>query len=268
MRPLSISEAWAGSMARLRSDGRLYGAVGLAFFALPDLVYSVAGASSMASAQRDPGSFALLLLMLLLGMVGQLALARLALGGGASVGEAIRHAARRIPALIGAGFLVALPLMLPLVPILATLQGVTPNSVPSGGQTLAALAFLLWSVLVVWVAARLMLLSPVVTSEPLGPLAALRRTLALTKGRALRLFGLIVAFLIVAAVASIAISSAVGVVVVLALGRPEPWSVSALLLALVAALVQAAITVLFVLLIARIYAQLAAPEVGVPSSGT
>jgi hypothetical protein len=48
-----------------------------------------------------------------------------------------------------------------------------------------------------------------------------------------------------------------GAVLIVALGKPEPWSVSALAIALVAAITQTIASVLFAVLLARIYTQLA-----------
>ena len=56
------------------------------------------------------------------------------------------------------------------------------------------------------------------------------------------------------------IGAVVGVLVGLADGPPEPWSLGALVLALVSQILSAAMTVLLVVLVTRLYLQLAAPQ--------
>ena len=52
----------------------------------------------------------------------------------------------------------------------------------------------------------------------------------------------------------------IGSVLIVALGKPESWSVSTLLVALIAAIAQTVASVLFAVLLARIYVQLAGGE--------
>ena len=59
-------------------------------------------------------------------------------------------------------------------------------------------------------------------------------------------------------------SAVIGSVVSLALGRPEPWSVSLLLVALAAGLVQAAFITIYSAMLARITAQLVGDRASVP----
>jgi len=59
-------------------------------------------------------------------------------------------------------------------------------------------------------------------------------------------------------------------VIVIALGKPDPGSVSALAFGVLSGLIQAGFTVVTAIMIARIYTQLAGrhdAQVGVPSSG-
>ena len=66
----------------------------------------------------------------------------------------------------------------------------------------------------------------------------------------------------------VALDSVVGLVVRLAFDKPAPWSIGALLIALVGAAAQAAFSVVFTVFFARAYSQLASGEPGVPSSAT
>jgi hypothetical protein len=95
--------------------------------------------------------------------------------------------------------------------------------------------------------------------------AAIKRAFALTSGHFWKLLAFMllatIAFLIVAAAAG----AVIGSIVSLALGRPEPWSVSLLLVALAAGLVQAAFITIYTAMLARITAQLSG-HTGVPKS--
>ena len=61
-----------------------------------------------------------------------------------------------------------------------------------------------------------------------------------------------------------AAGAVIGSVVSLALGRPEPWSVSLLLVALTAGLIQAAFIAIYTAMLTRITAQLTCGQPGVP----
>jgi hypothetical protein len=71
---------------------------------------------------------------------------------------------------------------------------------------------------------------------------------------------LMIGFLIVAMVVGIV----VGGLITIAFGRPEPWSISLLLIALAGGLVQAGFVMVYTGMLARIYAQLSAGQASVP----
>jgi hypothetical protein len=112
--------------------------------------------------------------------------------------------------------------------------------------------------------------APVASAEEIGPVAIIRRSWSLTAGHWWHLLGFLLAFFIGAVVALLAVSAATGAIAVLLFGPIEPMSASALLVALVEALANAAITGLFAVMLARIYAQLSGSgaQASVPSSGT
>ena len=95
-------------------------------------------------------------------------------------------------------------------------------------------------------------------------MAAIRRAFQLTRGH----FWKLLAFMLLATIAFLIVASAagavIGSVVSLALGRPEPWSVSLLLVALTAGLIQAAFIAIYTAMLTRITAQLTGGQPGVP----
>ena len=256
MTKLSIGQAWSEAVDVVKRDGRLIVPVALAFAVIPATLFALVVPPAPAGQLPKPGSWTFLYpLLILAALIGQMAIMRLAIGPAASVGESIRHALRRSPSVIGAALIFGIPaaaIMLPiLMPILAN-----PTSPPPAAALLLMVAAIV--LLCLWV--RLMLMTPSGTAEEIGPVAIVKRSWALTRGNFWRLLAMALLFGIVAWIAIVAVQSVTGSVLIIALGKPEPWSVSALLMALIAAIVQTIASVLFAVLLARIYVQLAGAE--------
>jgi hypothetical protein len=263
---LSISKAWEETSAFVSRETRLLVPIALALLFLPGVLAGLA--APMKRSDVPSGGFLLLLCAeLLIGVIGQIAIARLALGHREPVGEAIRHAAIRLPALIGSVFLIAVPLTFV---ILIVGGGAAAMAKAGGGNpVLAILVTLLLAVLIVAtliLALRCLLNTAIAAVETGGPVRLLKRGFALTRGHVLKLLGAALLLAIGGGVAIVALTSITGLGVRLALGDPEPWTVAALLLAVVGAAAQAVFSVLFTVFFARVYAQLAAGETSVPSS--
>jgi len=107
MSSLSISAAWEESKAILGRDGQLYLSVALALIALPTTINTLVNPGGMTNS--TPGWAALLgLVASLIGVAGQLALIRLALGPSVTVGGAIVHGLRRLPVYIASVLIIIL----------------------------------------------------------------------------------------------------------------------------------------------------------------
>jgi hypothetical protein len=80
----------------------------------------------------------------------------------------------------------------------------------------------------------------------------------------------VVLYIVAALLVMVAIGTMIGIIVGIVLGPAEPMSVAALLITLVTQIAVSAVTVVFVVMIARMYLQLAhhGAEASVPSSGT
>jgi len=259
MTKLSIGQAWSETVDVVKRDGRLIVPVALAFAVIPATLFALAVPPSPAGEMPEPGGWALLYpLLLLVALIGQIAILRLAIGPAASVGEAIRHALRRAPSVIGAALIFAVPATLILVP---TALPILAN--PTDPPPVAALLFSVACIALLCVWVRLMLMTAAGTAEAIGPVAIIKRSWALTKGHFWRLMTMALLFGIVAWIVIKAVQWVMGSVLIVALGQPEPWTVSALLIALIAAIVQTIASVLFAVLLARIYVQLA----GAPTKG-
>ena len=256
MAGLSISRAWDDTKAVLRRDGRLYATVALALFVVPGVIAELVTPAAPAGRLPTPGVWSILsILALLVSLIGQLAVCRLALGPVVSVGEAIGHAARRAPAYVASAIMWILPFLL-LFALLAARAGATPQTMSPG----VALAILGLLIAFITVAVRLILASPVASTEPLGPVGILKRSWALTRGRWFKLFGFLLLFVIVLLIAMFAVSAVIGLLAALLFGEIEPLSLGALLLSLATQIVGATITTLLMIMLARIYAQLVGAE--------
>ena len=260
MSKLSISRAWDETREVLGRDGRLLSTVAIALLALPSTVQNLVTPATTPGELPPPGSWLIVLLItVLIGIVGQLAIARLALGSQISVGEAISHGAKRL-----------LPYFLAIVlwvgPIAVLLYYAAQQMRPPTPSAGMAVLFLVMLFLLVFLAVRLIIAVAVASAEPLGPMGILQRSWQLTSGNWWRLFGFLVLFMIAVLSVMIAVGAIIGILAGIVLGPAEPMSVSALVIALVTQLAVAAVTVVFLVMLTRIYLQLAARNVTVPET--
>lgn len=273
MAALSISRAWDESKEIFARDGRLIGAVTLALLVLPQLILGIVEPPTDSSTSTVLGRL-VALVAALIGFVGQLALVRLAIGPSTSVGESISHALRRFPAGLGALVIALGALALVVIPLSAALLAAGVIEIPVEGAPPApsfAWFVILIAVIALLIGVRLMMVTPITSSENARPLSILKRSWALTKGSYWPLLGLELLLVVAALVVLLAAQSVGGVVARLAAGEIEPMSLSALILALFLSIAQAAFAVLVTVMLARIYVQLAGRGEAlssVPSSGT
>jgi hypothetical protein len=263
MRKLSLSTAWEESREVLRHDGRLLAIVALALIAFPSTIQAILTPPAPQGELPPPGPWMIVAAVaILIGIVGQIAIVRLAVGPHTTVGEAIGHGARRMPAYFAAVLIWVMPLAIAIVVLIST-WGEKPTGV-------RALLFILIMVIGIFFVIRLIMMPAVASTDRYGPIGILNRSWALTRGNWWRLFAFLAAFVVGALCAIIAVEAVVGTIVTLILGTPEPMSVGTLIIVLVTQLIIAAISVVYFVMVARIYVQLAGgaeAEVGVPTSG-
>ncbi len=271
---LSISRTWEETRAIMARDGKLLATVAAAMFLLPQLLVGlVTGEKAPAAAGNQ--YLLLMTLALLIGLVGQLAVVRLSLGSNVSVGEAIRHGFRRAPPFILAMLLLCLAAvsLLLLLSIVLVMTGTVGGDVQNMPPRDVGLIFLLIFLPLLFFMVRLLPVAAVASAEDAGPIAIIRRSWALTGGQFWRLAGFLVLFLIAAVVLTLALGMLGGLVVKTVVGPVEPFTLAALVLSLFTAAAQTVVTLVYVVMLARIYTQLAGSagaeaEASVPSSGT
>ena len=267
MSSLSIGIAWDEARRILARDGRLITSISLALILVPQALAGVIAPPPNLSGIDPPAWMPLItVLVLAAGIIGQIAIIRLALGPTASVGEAISHGTRRFLPALAALILFGAGLALLLTPIFVLIAGADAVQEITAGRSSprAGGALLLVMLLIVLLSARFQLMLPVASAERGGPIRVLKRSWAITAGHYWKLLGFIAMVLVAAVVVLLTAQVLGGIIAKLAFGEVEPFSLSSLVVALIAAAAQTAVTTVLSTLLARIYAQLAAPEASVP----
>ena len=254
-------------MAVLAREGRLLLPVALALFVLPGLLVN------MTMPVVDPTQFppagpwvAVAAVALLISLVGQLSVIRLAMEPHVAVGEAIAHALRRLLPYIGAALLWLVPILFVGSVLYALLEVKQASSAVVAALVLIALCFVF-----AYLSVRLMLASAVASAENVGPIGILRRSWDLSSGNWWRLFAFLILFGIGALCLVWAVDTVAGLVIRLVVEDSGPRSIGGLLIAIVSQVVSALLSVVLFVMLARIYVQRsggAAVQPSVPSSGT
>ena len=275
MASLSISRAWDETKAILARDGRLIGAVALALVLLPETVAAVIAPSPELSGEAAPSWIGVVtIIVALAGMVGQIAIIRLAIGSAISVGEAIVHGLKRLLPGFAALLLFALPLALVLMVVLIAYVGpAAVESLSAGGPMTdpkLGTAILIFVLIAFAISVRFQLVMPVTAGEKVGPLAILRRSWELTAGHYLRLLAFLLLAFVTAIVVLLTAQFMAGILAKALFGEVKPLSLSALFVALISAVVQTGFVIMVSTMLARIYVQLSGrgSQASVPSSGT
>lgn len=263
---LSIGQAWDETKQILRTDGSAIAAVALALMVLPGAVLETIAPSALRTAEMPVWLSLVGLLSALLSLTGQLAVSRIVLGPPTTVGAALGHSFRRMPALFGALLVLILPFAL-MLGLLAMTRGgdLQPNSVPP----VLALPLILLLLLALFVFIRLLFLTPLAADSRLGPLALIRDSWRLSRGGLGKLVLLVLTLVLIALVLVIGLGGALSAVIILALGSVTPGSISAVLVGLVNQFLSAIVSVLFVTVVCRLYVQAKTDgaSVSVPHAG-
>lgn len=254
MNGLSISRAWEEAKGIIAREGQLLAAVALALVVLPQIILAVVGTPT--GIQATPVSQVIYIAAVLLGFVAQIALNRLAIGPSVRVADAIAVGfARVIPVfLVLAVVMIIVAVIAVVLAMLLAAAGV--GVLPAAGHAPPASLILLLVLLTAFATAIFQLVFPVAAIETGNPLRLFVRTWQLGRGHYWQLLGFILTVFIALGLIAAALQLGVGSVVLLVAGRPNPGSLSALLIGLVAGVVQAAFTVVVAVMQARIYLQL------------
>lgn len=266
MSKLSLSRAWEETTQVLARDGRLFLAVALALFVLPGLIVDVSMPDSSPSSFPPAGPWiAIGIVALLVSLIGQLAVIRLAMGPHIAVGEGIVHGARRLFPYVVAALIWIVPVLV-IGSVLYDLADVTAQH-PS---VAAALALIVLTVVGIYIGVRMMLTSAIASAENVGPFTILRRSWQLSGGNWWRLFVFLALFGIGALCLLWAIDSVAALLIRMVATDAGPRSLGGLALMIISQVVSALLSVVFFVMLARIYVQRAHVDgqLSVPNSGT
>lgn len=253
MKTLSISKAWDESAAFVKREGTLLFPVAFALIALPGILFQAMVPAPTPGESPEPGLWPLFFLpMLFATLLGTLSLTVMALRPGTIVKDAIAAAARRVLPVFGAILVFGLGVALIAVPAALALT----NLAAGGSRGTAAFALGITIPIIIYLGTRFLLINPVGTIEPVGPIAMLKRSWQLTAGHFWKLFGFMMVLAIVVAIIGIAVSAIGGLLVLMIAGKPDPGSLSALLVLIIGGLLNAVVSVYATAATARIYAQL------------
>ena len=266
MAKLSITTAWNETAGFVQREARLLFPLSFMLIALPVALTEALRPPAGPNEVPEAGAWMIAAGAALIAMlIGNLALNFLALRPGASVAEGLRQALRRLPSGLGAALLLiaagaALVMAVAILAILVTggapgADGGVPNEAI---QRASLLMVAVVTAILVYFWARLLPMPSVTAAEPVGPFAIISRSWRLTRGHVMKLVGFVLILAILVGVLRIAIVSVLGSLIILAGGAAEPGSLSALLIIAAMAAVNTVLGVYLAVLVARIYAQLAA----------
>lgn len=266
MSVLSITRAWNETVAFVRQEARLLFPLAFMLVALPVALMEALAPPPVVAGEAPPAGAWLILLpvVVVTSMIGNIAIAYLAIRSGTSVGEAIGRGARRLLTLLAAAlmlmvagavlFFIAAIIVVMLVP--GAVQQAQTGTVGGAMATATLLTMLLALPILLYFGARLMLMTPVAAAEDSGPLAIIGRSWSLTRPHVWKLIAFMVLVAISVGLLSGVIQMLAGILFAILAGPPEPGSTSRLLVTLVMAGVNMVMTAYLGTLIARIYVQL------------
>lgn len=254
MRELSVSAAWDEAKVILMREGRLLVSVALALIVLPQVLLAVAGVPVGTDATML--SRVIYIGAMLLGIAALVALCRLAIGPSVRVADAISQGFVRLLSVFAVLFFISLVLAVAAALIAMVLSSTNLVSVPRPGQPPSVWLILLLITLAALTLAIVQLTFPIAAVETGNPIRIVSRSWRLSRGNYWRLLGFSVMIFVGFFLVGLAIQVGLGSALVLLVGKPVPGSLSALILGLIAGVVQAGFSVVIAVMLARIYLQL------------
>ena len=251
---ISIGTAYVEAAAFIRREKRLIAPLVLALLVLPVTLAQLVQPSDPFAAGGDSTSwFVIAGLAFLVGLIGQMAIAGLAMATNRSPGEAIGSALRRAPAVFAAFFLFGLCVSLVLIPLVVLDMLVTG----AGKQAGASPYLQSLSILLAFAAVPKVLVLPALAMQHAGgPWTLLKRSWSATRGQYWRLLAFFFLFLIASQVLVRATTAVVGTFATLLIGAPQPLSVAQLLVAVAVGLLQGLTGALYASMLGRMMVQL------------
>ncbi|MFS0771811.1 hypothetical protein [Sphingomonas sp. 1P08PE] len=265
-----MGAVWDRTVEVLRGRAGILGPIAATAIFLPAIV------NNALTAFATPGSPTVAVLTMVVALAvlvanvwGQLAMLAVATHPATTRADAGRQATQRLLPAVGVLLLLGVIFALAMLPVAFALLKAGVNltnraamqTMPAGVGGFVGLYSLVLLVVILIVAARLILLNPVVLNERRG-VGALMRSVQLTRGMTFRVIGLMILFGVVVLIPTLAIQSIVGLMLRLILGaNGVPVA------AFVAAAAGAAVTTAFTVVAAAFTAQLYVAATGEEEAG-
>ena len=259
---VEMEQVWDRTAAFLRARRAVLVPLALSAMFVPGVI---GGLAEAAAAHNDAASggvwMPVRLVAGLLMLWAELAILAMA-AGLESPRAALRQAGLRLPVVVGFAVLLTVLLLLLAMPALGILlaygfdfvaaaagESVQPSVVATAWIALYALLLI---PLLLWVAARLSVVTPVILQERRG-LGALARTFALTRGLAAKIIGVLLLYGIVSTVLTAAARFAGGTIFAVIFGSDDGLGVASVLTLLLTTLVETALAVLLWVFTGKLY---------------
>lgn len=280
MMKLDTNRAWESGLRFVKGNASLLAVIAGLLLFVPSAIFALAHPGPETAAELEPDeigallqayladAWLLMLLSMILSTIGSLAIYRMAsVRDARTVGETLKDGLRFLLPYLGVIILLSLAFMLIgalavlVVSLFVALLGQVAGGVVGILVALAVIPFTLWF------AIRTSLAAPVmVAEERMNPLAALKRSFALTKGNTLRILVFVLLLAIAAIIVMGVIEAIFGLIFTAAIGGEAAMTLTAI----VSSLIGTVVSVLFIAIFAAIYRQLSSDPVsgaGVPKSG-
>lgn len=258
MRRVSLGAAAEQTRSFMRREGSLVIPVAFATFGLALILTSLI-TPDPAAGDVQPGMWSLAIFPLMfLAIVGQLAISYLVLRPGVSVRDALGAAMMRLPTALAVILLllaafVAIGLLLVIVlGVIAAVMGVGIEGATVAVATLTLLVMLL-------IGARLLMVWPLIADKRAGAVATIKEGLALSKGYAWKFVALTLSFVLVYILLTGAVQLGLGSLLLIFGKLAGAESAALFLTAIIVALLGAVIQAVWAVLLTNIYRQLTAP---------
>lgn len=236
---LSISAVWDRTTQQLGRQGGKLALLALVTLGVNDLLTTalqqvVAGASPVIRAV----GVGVIILAVLWGLVGQIAITSLALDREVAPGAAIGNAIPRMPAMIGATLLLVLGAAVLALPLIGAFVAgaVDLASEPPVMPAWFIVYMFGFFIVALCLAVKLLLIGPMIV-DGAGPVAAIRGSFTRTRGCFWRILAVLILYLIVVGVVALAVESAAGIIFKLVLGD-SAWLATAVVGAIVSSVLQ------------------------------
>lgn len=257
-----MGDVWDRTMVVLNGRGGMLAGIAIPTLFVPGVVNAALAAYAPPSTATAVVAMLVMVAAAVIALWGQLAIIAAASDPATDRTAAHAQASRRLPAGIGVGLMLAVIVSVAFVPMAGLLVasgldwqamsgGTAPAPTAPGYAAFAGLYGAALFVVLLFVGSRLLPLYAVVLHERLG-LGAITRCWRLTRRHTWRLFGVVVLFVVVLMVASIAAQSVLGLMLRLILGADAVATVT-FLAATAGQAVSTALTVVAVVFSAQLF---------------